>query len=111
VHAVQGNGCVDSTALQTSHTGKCKLIVRKDLHLTMPRAETPTHWITMGIDSILVAATKQAVRQAIDFLVATKGLTRDDAYMLTSIACDVDVTELVDGTLGVHVMIPKQIFQ
>jgi acetamidase/formamidase len=51
------------------------------------------------------------VRQAIDFLVTTKGLTRDDAYMLTSVACDVDVTELVDGTLGVHVMIPKRIFK
>ena len=110
-HAGQGNGEVDITAMETSLTGRFKLVVRKDLHLTMPRAETPTHWIAMGIDSNLVAATKQAVRQAIDFLVTTKGLSRDDAYMLTSIACDVDVTELVDGTLGVHVMIPKQIFQ
>jgi acetamidase/formamidase len=110
-HAGQGNGEVDITAMETSLTGRLKLIVRKDLHLTMPRAETPTHWIVMGIDSSLVTATKQAVRQAIDFLVTTKGLTRDDAYMLTSIACDVDVTELVDGTLGVHVMIPKRIFK
>jgi acetamidase/formamidase len=110
-HAGQGNGEVDITAMETSLTGRFKLIVRKDLHLTMPRAETPTHWIAMGIDSNLVTATKQAVRQAIDFLVTTKGLTRDDAYMLTSIACDVDVTELVDGTLGVHVMIPKSIFK
>jgi len=110
-HAGQGNGEVDITALETSLTGKFKLIVRKDLHLSMPRAETPTHWITMGIDSNLVVATKQAVRQAIDFLVTTKGLSRDDAYMLTSVACDVDVTELVDGTLGVHVMIPKSIFK
>ena len=110
-HAGQGNGEVDITAMETSLTGRFKLIVRKDLHLTMPRAETPTHWIAMGIDSNLVAATKQAVRQAIDFLVTTKGLTRDDAYMLTSVACDVDVTELVDGTLGVHVMIPKRIFK
>ena len=110
-HAGQGNGEVDITALETSLTGRFKLIVRKDLHLTMPRAETPTHWITMGIDSNLVTATKQAVRQAIDFLVMTKGLSRDDAYMLTSVSCDVDVTELVDGTLGVHVMIPKSVFK
>jgi acetamidase/formamidase len=110
-HAGQGNGEVDITAMETSLTGRFKLIVRKDLHLTMPRAETPTHWITMGIDSNLVAASKQAVREAINFLVTTKGLSRDDAYMLTSVACDVDVTELVDGTLGVHVMIPKHIFR
>jgi len=110
-HAGQGNGEVDITAMETSLTGRFKLIVRKDLHLTMPRAETPTHWIAMGIDSNLVAATKQAVREAITFLVTTKGLSRDDAYMLTSVACDVDITELVDGTLGVHVMIPKSIFR
>jgi acetamidase/formamidase len=110
-HAGQGNGEVDITAMETSLTGRFKLIVRKDLHLTMPRAETPTHWITMGIDSNLVTATKQAVREAINFLVTTKGLSRDDAYMLTSVACDVDITELVDGTLGVHVMIPKNIFK
>lgn len=110
-HAGQGNGEVDITALETSLTGRFRLVVRKDMHLDMPRAETPTHWITMGIDSNLTTATKQAVREAIDFLMKTKGLSRDEAYMLTSVACDVDVTELVDGTLGVHVMIPKRIFR
>jgi len=110
-HAGQGNGEVDITAMETSLTGRFKLIVRKDLHLTMPRAETPTHWIAMGIDSNLVVATKQAVREAINFLVTTKNLSRDDAYMLTSISSDVDITELVDGTVGVHVMIPKRIFK
>src|SRR5436190_1301798 len=110
-HAGQGNGDLNMTAMETSLIGTFKLLVRKDLHLTMPRAETPTHWITMGIDSNLVAATKQAVREAINFLVTTKGLSRDDAYMLTSVACDVDITELVDGTLGVHVMIPKKVFK
>ena len=109
-HAAQGNGEVDITALETSLTGRFQFIVRKDLHMAWPRAETPTHWIAMAMDSSLVIATKTAVRQAIDFLVTVKGLSRDDAYMLTSVACDVEVTQLVDGTLGVHVMIPKKIF-
>jgi acetamidase/formamidase len=109
-HAGQGNGEVDITALETSLTGRFQIIVRKDLHLDWPRAETPTHYITMGIDSNLVTATKNAIRQAIDFLVTEKGLSRDDAYMLVSVSSDVDITELVDGTLGVHVMIPKAIF-
>jgi acetamidase/formamidase len=109
-HAAQGNGEVDITALETSLIGTFQVIVRKDMHLTWPRGETPTHWIAMGIDSSLVVATKTAVRQAIDFLVTEKGLSKDDAYMLTSVACDVDVTQLVDGTVGVHVMIPKRIF-
>lgn len=109
-HAAQGNGEVDITALETSLVGRFAFIVRKDFKLTWPRAETPTHWIAMGIDKDLTTATKIAVREAINFLVTMKGLTRDDAYMLTSVACDVSVTQLVDGTVGVHVMIPKSIF-
>lgn len=109
-HAGQGNGEVDITALETSLIGTFQVIVRKDMHLTWPRGETPTHWIAMGTDSSLVVATKTAVRQAIDFLETEKGLSHDDAYMLASVACDVEITELVDGTVGVHVMIPKAIF-
>ncbi|NBS60117.1 MAG: acetamidase, partial [Betaproteobacteria bacterium] len=109
-HAAQGNGEVDITALETSLRGRLQFVVRKDLKLTWPRGETPTHWIAMGTDKDLVIATKTAVRQAIDFLVTMKGLSRDDAYMLTSTACDVVVTQLVDGNVGVHVMIPKTIF-
>jgi acetamidase/formamidase len=110
-HAGQGNGEVDITALETSLVGTFRVSVRKDMHLTWPRAETPTHWIAMGMDTSLVAATKIAVRQAVDFLMTTQGLSHDDAYMLTSVACDVDVTELVDGNVGVHVMIPKRILR
>ncbi len=110
-HAGQGNGEVDITALETSLTGTFQIVVRKDMHLTWPLAETPTHWITMGMDTSLVQAAKIAVRQAIDFLVTTHGLTRDDAYMLTSVSSDVDITELVDGNVGVHVMIPKAMFK
>ena len=108
-HAGQGNGEVDITALETSLVGTFQVVVRKDMHLTWPRGETPTHWIAMGTDKDLVQATKTAVRQAIEFLMS-RGLSKDDAYMLTSVACDVDVTQLVDGNVGVHVMIPKSIF-
>lgn len=108
-HAGQGNGEVDITALETSLVGTFTVIVRKDMHLTWPRGETPTHWIAMGTDKDLVTATKIAIRQAMEFLMS-RGLSKDDAYMLTSVACDVDDTQLVDGNVGVHVMIPKSIF-
>lgn len=109
-HAGQGNGEVDITAMETSLTGRLQLVVRKDMHLHWPRAETPTHYIAMGMDKDLTQATKLAVRQAIDLLVQVKGLSREDAYQLVSVAADVDVTQLVDGPVGVHVMIPKAIF-
>jgi acetamidase/formamidase len=110
-HAGQGNGEVDITAMETSLVGRLQLVVRKDMHLSWPRAETPTHYIAMGIDKDLTQATKLAVRQAIELLVQVKGLSREDAYQLVSVAGDVDVTQLVDGPVGVHVMIPKAIFR
>ncbi|HEY4320344.1 MAG TPA: acetamidase/formamidase family protein [Gemmatimonadales bacterium] len=109
-HAGMGNGEVDITAMETALRGTIQVIVRKDMHLHWPRAETPTHWIAMGIDSNLVTATKTAVREAIDFLMTEKHLSHEDAYMLASVAVDFDITELVDGTVGVHAMIPKDIF-
>jgi acetamidase/formamidase len=110
-HAGQGNGEVDITAMETSLISRMQLVVRKDMHLTWPRGETPTHYIAMGTDSALVKATKTAVRQAIELLVQVKGMTREDAYQLISVSSDVDITQLVDGTVGVHVMIPKAIFR
>jgi acetamidase/formamidase len=109
-HAGQGNGEVDITALETSLVGTFRLVLRKDLHLSWPRAETKTHYIAMGMDKDLVAAAKVAVRQAIELLMSLRGLSKDDAYMLVSVACDVAITQLVDGNVGAHVMIPKAIF-
>ncbi|HMA38942.1 MAG TPA: acetamidase/formamidase family protein [Gemmatimonadales bacterium] len=108
-HAAQGDGEVDQTAIETSLRGRLQLIVRKDLHLAWPRAETPTHVITMGMDKDLTRATQIAVQQAIDFVAAYRGWSKMEAYRLVSVACDVRVTELVDGNVGVHVMIPKAI--
>jgi acetamidase/formamidase len=110
-HAGQGDGEVDITALETSLVGTLQLTVRKDLHLKWPRAETPTHYITMGLNDDLNACATQAVREMIDFLVTQKHLSRDDAYMLSSVAGDLHITELVDGNKGVHMMIPKAIFR
>ena len=110
-HAGQGNGEVDITAMETSLVGTFQLVVRKDMHLRWPRAETPTHFITMGLHEDLNEATRMAVREMIDFLVTQKGLSRDDAYMLASVAADLNITQLVDGNKGVHAMIPKAIFK
>jgi acetamidase/formamidase len=109
-HAAQGDGEVDITALETSLSGTLQFVVRKDLHLKWPRAETPTHFIAMGIDKDLDEAMKIAVRECVDLLVVEKKLSRDDAYMLASAAVDFHVTQVVDGTKGVHAMIPKSIF-
>ena len=109
-HAGQGNGEVDITAMETSLVGTFQFIVHKGMKLEWPRGETPTHYISMGMDKDLTAATKIAVREMINFLMTEKHLERDDAYMLCSVAADVDITQPVDGNKGVHVMLPKAIF-
>ena len=110
-HAAQGNGEVDITALETPLNGTFEFHVRKGKRLKWPRAETPTHFISMGLHEDLTEATKLAVREMIDFLTKEKGLSRDDAYMLTSVGVDFAITQLVDGNKGVHGMCPKSIFK
>jgi acetamidase/formamidase len=110
-HAGQGNGEVDITAMETSLTGVFQFILHHDMHLTWPRAETPTHYITMGLDPDLTQAARLCALETIDFLVNEKKLSRDDAYALASIAIDMSITQLVDGTKGVHAMIPKSLFK
>lgn len=110
-HAGQGNGEVDITALETSLTGTFQLVVRKDMHVRWPRAETATQYMTMGLHEDLNEATKMAVREMIDFLMTEKHLSRDDAYMLASVAGDLAIAELVDGNKGVYMTIPKSIFK
>ncbi len=109
-HAGMGNGEVDVTAMETSLTGTFQFIVHKGVSLHWPRAETPQYYITMGFHEDLQKATDLAVREMLDFLETQKHLSRDDAYMLTSVAVDVDITQLVDGKKGVHALCPKSIF-
>ena len=109
-HAAQGDGEVSVTAIETNLTGVFRFAVHKNMHLRWPRAETPTHYITMGLDPDLNEAARRATREMIDYLTTARGLSRDDAYMLTSAAVDLHVTQLVDGTKGVHAMLPKSIF-
>ena len=109
-HAGMGNGEVDITALETSLTGTFQFVVHKGVSLKWPRAETPADYITMGFDEDLTKATEIAVREMIDFLSTEKHISKEEAYMLTSVAVDVDITQLVDGNKGVHAMCPKAIF-
>ncbi|MGB7214587.1 MAG: acetamidase/formamidase family protein [Gammaproteobacteria bacterium] len=109
-HAAQGDGEVSLTALETSLIGTFQLNVRKDMTLEWPRAETPEAYITMGMHEDLLEAARIAVREMIDFLQTEKGLSADDAYMLTSVAVDLRITQLVDGNLGVHAMLWKSLF-
>jgi acetamidase/formamidase len=112
-HCRQGNGEVDLTALECAYKEiEIQPIVRKDLRIDWPRAETKTDWIFMGYDEDLNEAMKIAVREIINFL-ATQNMApmnRDEAYALASMAADCRVSQVVDIRKGVHCMVPKSIF-
>jgi acetamidase/formamidase len=108
-HAAQGDGEVDQTGIETSLRGKLRLTVRKDMRLTWPRGETATHWIAMGADADLKTATQIAIREMVALLMEKRKLTQMEAYQLASVAADLRMTQLVDGNVGVHMMVSKKI--
>lgn len=111
-HGAQGDGEVDLSAIETNLRGQFQFIVHKDMKLLWPRAETPTHWIVMGLNPKLDEAMKTAVRETISFITQRfPKLSREEAYEIASVAVDYHVTQVVDGTVGVHGMIPKAIFR
>lgn len=110
-HAVQGDGEVCLAAVETSLKGEIQVILHKGKRIGFPRAETPTHYMTMGFDEDLNQAVKIATREMLNFVVETKGLSREDAYMLLSASMDLVVTQAVDGVKGIHALLPKSIFQ
>ena len=107
-HGVQGDGEVCITALETGLTGTFRLTVRTDFPVERPFAETATHLMSIGLDEDLDDAAKQAVREMVDHVCRRTALTRNQAYMLCSLAGDLRVTQLVDGNKGVHMMLDKR---
>ena len=110
-HAAQGDGEVTGTAIEASLYGTIEVILHKDRTLQWPRAETPTHYISMGLDPDLDEAARMATREMVRFLVEDKGMEPGDAYILCSVALNLRITQLVDGTKGVHGMLSKDLFR
>jgi acetamidase/formamidase len=109
-HAAQGYGEVCLSAVETSLQGEIEVLVHKK-RLRWPRAETETHYISMGLHTDLDEAVQLATREMLDFVVETKGIPREEAYLLLSASMDLVVTQAVDGTKGVHGLLPKSIFR
>ncbi len=109
-HSAQGQGEVSGTAIEHSLTGVFTFVVHKGRSLPVPSAETPTHYIMMGIDLDLDRALRLATHNVVTFLVEEKGLTPHKAYSLASVAVDFVIAEAVDHTQVVSGKIPKSLF-
>jgi acetamidase/formamidase len=109
-HAAQGTGEISGVAIEASLTLIAKFIVRKDKPIKHVRAETPTHFIAIGLDPDLTKAMKNAASEAVNFIKDDLGFTFNEALSIASTGVDFEVTQTVDQTLGVNAMIPKSIF-
>lgn len=126
-HAMQSNGEIDVTALETSYEGiSFQFIVRKDLKalgvfdktkrkggdvFTWPIIENATHWMIVGLNVDLLEAMKLASKNAIDFLVRTQGFTPEESYQFLSMVGDFEIAEAVNTIKNVTVHIPKSLFK
>lgn len=108
-HGAQGDGEVCVTAIETALQGRFRLTVLKDHDLTYPQAETPTHYITMGMAPDLDRCTEMALRDMIKLVSKRAGISREDAYMLCSLAGDLRITQTVNREKGVHMMMAKNL--
>jgi acetamidase/formamidase len=108
-HGAQGDGEVCVTAIETALQGTFELIVRDDLAFTYPRAETPEHYITMGMDPDLDQCAVIALRDMLNLICERTNLSKEDAYALCSVAADLHVTQTVNGSKGIHVMLKKSL--
>lgn len=111
-HGVQGDGEVCINALEICLTGTFTLTLHKGggvkaPALSYPRAETATHFITMGLNEDLDQAMKQALREMIRFITGRTNLSREQAYAFCSLAVDFHVTQTVNGEKGVHGLLKK----
>lgn len=109
-HGAMGDGEVSGNALEQSLTGVFRFVLHKGMKIDGPRAETPTHYVMMGIDRDLNRAMRMATLEVVDFLVKEKGMTPAKAFSLASVAVDFRVSEAVDDTQNVAGYIPKNIF-
>ncbi|MEZ0539225.1 acetamidase/formamidase family protein [Fibrella arboris] len=109
-HAAQGNGEVSGVAIETAVNLTAQFIVHKNSALKMPRAETPTHFIAVGLDKDLNKAMKQALAEAVQFIQTDLGFTFNQALSIASTGVDLEISQVVDQVLGVHAMIPKALF-
>jgi acetamidase/formamidase len=109
-HFAQGDGEICGTAIEASLDARIEVWIERDEPITSPVLETATHWFTHGFGADLDEAMRMAALQMLDLMQQKFGLGRDDAYSLASVAMDLGVTQVVDGTLGCHAAIAKSIF-
>jgi acetamidase/formamidase len=120
-HAAQGDGEVCVTGVESPMYGALRFTLQKGRSIPAPQYETPGpltpevgfagFYGTTGVGGDLYVAAQDAVRAMIDHLAETRGLSREDAYLLCSLCVDLKISEIVDaGEYVVSALLPNAVF-
>lgn len=107
-HAAQGDGEVCVSGLECQMRTTVRVSIERGMKLRSPalrrppgsltpRVDSGGWFVTTGVEGDLMEASRSAVREMIDHLVERRGLSREDAYILCSLAADLKITEVVDA--------------
>ena len=120
VHALQGDGVVDQTAIETAAEDlEIRYDLRKQVPLRGPLGETASTWITIGFGQNLDDALVACLRETIHWLAAAAQISQPEVYALASMAVSFRVTQYANQTgsayssipaKAVHAVIPKSVF-
>jgi len=109
-HAAQGNGEVNLTAIETAYKEMAvNVTLMKNTKLAFPRIETPTHWITIGMNTDLNLAWNQALSETTKFIAEQRGISEDAAAALMPAVSDCRVSQVVNIKKGIHCLTPKDV--
>lgn len=109
-HAVQGDGEVSGVAIECPMEEVILTFhLHDDMPLSNPRARTDEGWLTFGLHEDLNQATTLALKDMLDLMEQQHNLNRADAVALASLFVDLRITQIVNGTRGVHAVLPHNV--
>jgi len=110
VHAAMGDGEICGTGVECGAEVTIRLDLIHDFSIPRPRIETPEEIMAVASGENLEQAIKLALKDMVDWLVAEKSLTPEEAYVVLSISGDCRIGQIVDPAVTVRVALPKNIF-
>lgn len=105
-HGAQGDGGVSGTAIETGMTTRMTLDLLDEAPVATIHAETPTGRITFGFNADLNSAMGDALAAMTCWIQSIYGLDRSTALALASPTVSLRITQVANGTWGVHALLP-----
>jgi amidase len=109
-HQLQGDGELCGVAPETDADVTIRCDVIKGPSILRPQILATARFMTIASAPTLEEAVRLATADMIEVL-AAKGLTRDDAYLLTAVKADAEICQVVDPWMTARVAMDRDFFE